>query len=242
MKKTVVILFMSFLLLVTSLAFAENLPIERDPIERYELQQVGTIMMHGGGNSGASYKIITDNGVAGLVNDGTEIQGWLTFLKPGNAIVDLYYPSNGKTMVNRYNYNIVPKDTFSQECVDVFNYVNHTRRDCNLPMLQFSAELNDICAVRAKELSSNYSHTRPDGSLFVTAVANKGNSLSENISVTTKPASETALPEYFSAWDSWNKNAESRANMLKPSVREMGMNYYYDPVKQKRFWVQIFRG
>lgn len=239
--KRLVLALVSFFLL-TSITFAENLPVERIPTELYELQQVGTTMMHGGGNSGASYKIITDNGVAGLVNDGTEIQGWLTFLKPGNVVVDLYTPFDGKMMVSRYNYTIVPKDSFSQECVDVFNYVNHTRRDYNLPMLQFSAELNDVCAVRAKELSNNYSHTRPDGSFFVTAVANKGNSLSENISVTTKPVSETALPEFFSAWDSWNKNEESRANMLKPAVREMGMNYYYDPVKQKRFWVQIFRG
>lgn len=92
-----------------------------------------------------------------------------------------------------------------------------------------------------KELASNYSHTRPDGSFFVSAVANKGNSLSENICVTTKPASETEL-EYFKAWDSWNKNGESRTNMLNPVIREMGVNSYYDPATQKRHWVQIFRG
>ena len=66
-------------------------------------------------------------------------------------------------------------------------------------MLEFSADLNAVCAVRAKELATNYSHTRPDGSLFVTAVSNKGNSLSENICVTTKPVSEMELPEYFKA-------------------------------------------
>lgn len=242
MKRIALIVIFLFMILLSSISFAENLPIERDAKEKYELQQVGMIMMHGGLNSGAYYKIISDNGVAELVNDGTEIQGCLTFSKPGDVVVDMYMPYDGVVHVNRYHYKIVPKDTFDQECVDVFNYVNHTRNDYGLSMLEFSAELNDVCAVRAKELASNYSHTRPDGSFFVSAVANKGNSLSENICVTTKPASEAELPEYFKAWDSWYKNGESRTNMLNPVIREMGMNSYYDPSTQKRYWVQIFRG
>ena len=241
MKRKLSLLLVSVLALIMSVCSASNLPVERDAKEKYELQQVGMIMMHGGLNSGAYYKIISDNGVAELVNDGTEIQGCLTFSKPGDAIVDMYMPYDGMVRVNRYHYKIVPKDTFNQECVDVFNYVNHTRNDYGLSMLEFSEELNDVCAVRAKELASNYSHTRPDGSFFVSAVANKGNSLSENICVTTKPASETEL-EYFKAWDSWYKNGENRTNMLNPVIREMGMNSYYDPATQKRYWVQIFRG
>ena len=160
MKRLILVLLSLFLL--ASIAFAENLPVERQPEETYELQEVGTILMHGGEKSGAHYEIITDNGVAGLENDGPEIKDWLIFLKPGNTVVDLYMPFEGKMIVSRYHYTIVPKGTFDEECMAVFNYVNHTRRDCGLPMLQFSAELNDVCAVRAKELSSNYSHTRPD--------------------------------------------------------------------------------
>ena len=241
MKKFIVTVIITFLLLLTSLSFAENLPVEKAPLEHYEMQAVGMILMHGGENSGAYYQIISDNGVAGLSEE-EGAKRWLTFLKPGDAIVDMYMPFDGKLYVSRYHYHIVPKDTFEQECIDIFNYVNHTRNEHGLKLLEFSAELNEVCAIRAKELATKYSHTRPDGSFFVTAFVNKGNSLSENICITTKPASESELPEYFNAWDSWNKNAESRANMVNPDAREMGLNYYYDPATQKRYWVQIFRG
>ncbi len=241
MKKFIIAALTSFLLLISSFGFAENLPIEKDPLEHYEMQAVGTILIHGGENSGAFYQIITDNGVAGLY-DGEGAKGCLTFLKPGDAIVDMYMPFDGKMYVSRYHYNIVPKGTFEQECIDVFNYVNHTRNEHGLKLLEFSAELNAACAVRAKELAVKYAHTRPDGSFFVSVLANKGNCLSENICFTTKPPGETELPEYFNVWDSWNKNQESRTNMLNPAVREMGMSYYFDPATQKRYWVQIFRG
>jgi len=241
MKKFIITTLMSFLLLLSALGFAENLPVEKDPMEHYEMQEVGMTLMHGGENSGAFYQIITDNGVAGLY-EGEGAKGWLTFLKPGDAIVDMYMPIEGKMYVSRYHYNIVPKGTFEQECIDVFNYVNHTRNEHGLKLLEFSAELNAVCAVRAKELAVKYSHTRPDGSFFVSALTNRGNCLSENICFTIKPASETELPEYFNAWDSWNKNQESRTNMLNPAVREMGMSFYFDPATQKRYWVQLFRG
>ena len=241
MYRIIVATLMSYLLFFSSLGFAENLPIQKNPIDFYELQEVGMTFRHGDENSKPYYEVITDNGVADTIKEG-DLKGYLTFLKPGKATVDLYMPFEGKTWVSRYYFTIVPKGTFDPDCTIVFNYVNSTRNEQGLQLLEFSTELNAICAVRAKELARNYSHTRPDGSLFVSAVANKGTSLSENICVTTKPSGEMELPEYFHAWDSWNKNPESRGNMLHPAVREMGMNYYYDPVSQKRFWVQIFRG
>lgn len=242
MKKFTITIIMIILFLISTVSFAENLPVERDSLEKYELQQVGTIMMHGGPNSGAYYKIISDNGVAELVNDGTEIQGWLTFTKPGDAVVDMYMPYDGMVHVCRYHYKIVPKGSFEREYVDVFNYVNHTRNEQGLQLLEFSAELNDVCAVRAKELAKNYSHNRPDGSFFVSAITNKGSRLSENIFATTNSDGRTDLADYFSAWDAWFKGTESRENMLNTAIREMGINSYFDPVTQKRYWVQIFRG
>jgi len=80
MKKFTITIIMIILFLISTVSFAENLPVERDSLEKYELQQVGTIMMHGGPNSGAYYKIITDNGVAELVmmerkyRDGSHLQ------------------------------------------------------------------------------------------------------------------------------------------------------------------------
>ncbi len=241
MKKVFATALFLFLFLLSSLGLANDVSVERDSMEHYELQEVGTIMMHGGENSGAYYQIISDNGVASLYY-GNEVKGCLTFLKAGDAIVDMYMPFNGKLHVSRYHYHIVPKGTFDPECINIFNYVNSVRNRDGLRLLEFSAELNAACAVRAKELATNYSHTRPNGTSFLTAIPNKEKSVVENICVTVKPSSDNELPEYFNAWDFWNKNSESRKNMLNPAVSEMGLQYYFDPVTQKRYWVQILSG
>lgn len=241
MKKKLLLLLITVLTLIVSVCYAENLPFEKDPFEHYELQEVGMTFRHGDENSKAYYQVISDNGVVDTIKEG-DLKGFLTFLKPGNATVDLYTPFEEKVWVSRFHFNVVPKGTFDPDCTIVFNYTNETRYPCGVHLVEFSQELNYACAIRAKELASNYSHTRPDGSSFVTVLSNKGNSLSENICVTTKPVSESEMPEYFKAWDAWNKNAESRANMINPTAREMGLNYYDDPVTKKRYWVQIFRG
>lgn len=118
--------------------------------------------------------------------------------------------------------------------------VNEARRENGLNELWYSARVHEVSTLRAVELSSYYSHTRPNGTGFHTAFADVGVSYrfaGENIAY-GRNMFETA-GEVFEAW----MNSEShRENILNPdfecvafglSVLKVGSNTYY-------YWSQEF--
>ncbi|WP_243108296.1 CAP domain-containing protein [Butyrivibrio sp. X503] len=60
----------------------------------------------------------------------------------------------------------------SQACIDacsaVFNLINQQRTAQGLPALVWSDKLTNAAAVRANEITTSFSHTRPDGTEFWT--------------------------------------------------------------------------
>lgn len=124
--------------------------------------------------------------------------------------------------------------------ITMLNLVNQARRENGLNELWYSARVHDVSTLRAVELSSYYSHTRPNGKGFHTAFADVGVSYlyaGENIAY-GRNMFETP-GEVFEAW----MNSEShRENILSPnyecvafglSVLKVGPNTYY-------YWSQEF--
>lgn len=124
--------------------------------------------------------------------------------------------------------------------ITMLNLVNQARRENGLNELWYSARVHEVSTLRAVELSSYYSHTRPDGKGFQTAFADVGVSYlyaGENIAY-GRNMFETP-GEVFEAW----MNSEShRENILNPnyecvafglSVLKVGPNTYY-------YWSQEF--
>lgn len=122
----------------------------------------------------------------------------------------------------------------------MLNLVNKARRENGLSELWYSARAHEVATLRAVELSSYYSHTRPNGSGFYTAFADVGASYrhaGENIAY-GRNMFETA-GEVFEAW----MDSEShRENILSPdfecvgfglAVLKVGPNTYY-------YWSQEF--
>lgn len=124
--------------------------------------------------------------------------------------------------------------------ITMLNLVNQARRENGLNELWYSARVHEVSTLRAVELSSYYSHTRPNGKGFHTAFADVGVSYlyaGENIAY-GRNMFETP-GEVFEAW----MNSEShRENILSPdyecvafglSVLKVGPNTYY-------YWSQEF--
>lgn len=124
--------------------------------------------------------------------------------------------------------------------ITMLNLVNQARRENGLNELWYSARVHEVSTLRAVELSSYYSHTRPNGEGFHTAFSDVGVSYlyaGENIAY-GRNMFETA-GEVFEAW----MDSEShRENILNPnyecvafglSVLKVGANTYY-------YWSQEF--
>ncbi|MBD3878480.1 MAG: hypothetical protein SR1Q5_02165 [Quinella sp. 1Q5] len=118
---------------------------------------------------------------------------------------------------------------------EVLRLVNVERSRVGLSPLKFAKDLAASAYVRAVELPTKFSHTRPDGSKCFTAMAKRGHILGENLA-----GGQTSPKQVVQAW---MDSKSHRENILNPEFKELGVVYYYKSnSKYKHYWVQHFRG
>ena len=89
--------------------------------------------------------------------------------------------------------------------------------------------------VRATELPTKFSHTRPNGTKCFTAMPIRGHILGENLA-----GGQTSPKQVVQAW---MDSKTHRDNILNTKFTELGVVYYYQAnSKYKHYWVQHFRG
>ena len=133
--------------------------------------------------------------------------------------------------------------TFSNDdtvYLTMLKLVNDARRTAGVKELWYSARVHDVCRIRADELSSYYSHNRPDGTRFSTAFKEVGINYSkcgENIAYGRNMFDTPE--EVFKAW---MDSPSHRENILSPDyecmafglcVLKIGNDTYY-------YWAQEF--
>lgn len=125
------------------------------------------------------------------------------------------------------------RDEFAE---DVIALINKEREKEGLAKLQVNDTLMEAAKVRVKEITTDFSHTRPDGRKAKTAANEAGFSgdyIGENI------AGSANTPEL--AVTIWGESEGHRKNYLKPEYTQTGVAYLYDKdSKYGSYWVQIF--
>lgn len=137
-------------------------------------------------------------------------------------------PGNGSTEEN------VPEDSahaFIQRVVDL---VNVERAKEGLSPLTVNKNVQAAAQVRAKECEQLFSHTRPNGSSFATALREQG--------VTYKSAGENIAwgqrsPE--EVMNAWMNSPGHRKNIMNPNFTTIGVGYY-ENAKGTDYWCQLF--
>lgn len=111
----------------------------------------------------------------------------------------------------------------------VIAIVNRYRIAEGLGELSYSPELSAAADIRAKELASNYSHLRPDGTFWYTILPGVGG---ENIA------------KGFAAADGviefWIKSEGHSKLILTSKFTVTGVGCYYDNTTDTYYWVQLF--
>lgn len=130
------------------------------------------------------------------------------------------------------DYQIDTKETIQK----IFELTNKAREDNNLPALTYNEEIQEAADLRAKEISTKFSHTRPDGSNCHTVVEKYDYRVTgENLIMADNPLSE---PEIL--LDTWMNSEGHRANILLPDFTSISIGLYEkDDVT---YAVQIFMG
>ncbi len=119
---------------------------------------------------------------------------------------------------------------------EVLKIVNKERTGKGLAPLSMIRSLQAANDVRAKEIFTSFSHTRPDGSDCFTALQGISyNSAGENI------AAGYVSPEKVMV--SWMNSHGHKANIMSGSFTHIGVGYYYNGGGYYRnYWTQMFIG
>lgn len=116
----------------------------------------------------------------------------------------------------------------------VVELVNEERAKAGLNPLTLQKNITEAAQVRAVETVTSFSHTRPDGRHFATALKEAGVSYrgaGENIAWGQK------TPEQV--MDGWMNSEGHRANILNEKYTSIGVGYYQNG-SGVNYWTQLF--
>ncbi len=122
-----------------------------------------------------------------------------------------------------------------QYAFDVLDLVNAERAKYKLRPLSMAKDLMGEAGLRARELPSRFSHTRPNGTKYFTVMSNPGVKNGENIA-----AGQTTPAQVVKAW---MRSTVHREAILSPIYTELGVGYYEtSSANYSCYWIQLFRG
>lgn len=149
-----------------------------------------------------------------------------TLPNPGIPAPD--YPENMNPSVSDSDHQM---DDFAAQVVKL---VNEERAKAGLSPLSVNAGASGAALTRARELESSFSHTRPNGSEFSTALTEAGVSYrgaGENIAYGQKSPEQVM--------QGWMNSAGHRANILNGSFTSIGVGHYRSAAGVD-YWTQLF--
>lgn len=120
---------------------------------------------------------------------------------------------------------------FIKQVVDL---VNAERAKEGLSPLTINTKVQAAAQVRARECEQSFSHTRPNGSSFATALKEQNvsyRSAGENI------AWGQRSPE--AVMKAWMNSSGHRANIMNPNFTTIGVGYYQN-ANGTNYWCQLF--
>lgn len=124
--------------------------------------------------------------------------------------------------------NTVKAESIPQDVSLVLAKVNQERKAVGLPELIWSSELAAAAEVRAKEITTVFSHTRPDGSDWWTV--NEKVVYGENLAKCYQSADDVMK--------AWMASPEHKDNILYPGYTKIGIAVY--KVGEQWYWAQEF--
>jgi uncharacterized protein YkwD len=137
------------------------------------------------------------------------------------------------TMFSANGAAVYDSDTLEKYAHEVADIVNRERSANGLKPLKYSEKLSKAANLRANEIQTYFSHTRPNGTSCFTAVTELGiryRYIGENIAYGQRSPEEVM--------NGWMNSSGHRANILNSNVEYMGIG-----VAQRNgvyYWTQFF--
>ncbi len=148
-----------------------------------------------------------------------------------NTPGDENMPNDAPTVDTEQDNTQNNEHAFIKQIVDL---VNKERAKEGLVPLTINLNVQAAAQIRAKECEQSFSHTRPNGSSFATALKEQNVSYrnaGENI------AWGQRSPQ--AVMDAWMNSSGHRANIMNPNFTTIGVGYYQN-TNGTNYWCQLF--
>lgn len=164
--------------------------------------------------------------------------------KPDSSKPDVNKPDTSTPEISKPDINTPGSGTPDTDTSDanlsyaeqVVELVNKEREKRNLAPLSIDMRVQAAAQVRAQECEQSFSHTRPDGSGFATAL--KEQKVSYRTAGENIAWGQRSPEEVVSAW--MNSDGH-RANILSAKYTSIGVGYYQN-ANGVKYWSQLFIG
>lgn len=114
---------------------------------------------------------------------------------------------------------------------EMLAFINAERKKAGRSQLKYSYDLDSYANVRAKELTKNFSHTRPDGTEFYSGTPYKSG-VAEDIAA--------GFADAKNLFKSWMENPEYLKGIIKAEYDKVAFGFFTDQNnKHKYYWVQL---
>lgn len=149
-------------------------------------------------------------------------------------IPDSNIPDNGIDVPednNAPDMNVPETLSYAEQVVAL---VNAERAKVGVGALTLDKEIETVALVRAQEIETSFSHTRPDGRSFSTALTDAGitfHGAGENIAWGQRSPEEVV--------NAWMNSEGHRANILNAKFTKIGVGYYRNSAG-RNYWTQLF--
>ena len=163
-------------------------------------------------------------------NTGNENNGSTGNENSGNNNGNTGSENNGNNNTSKPDNSVSSESRYISEVVRL---VNAERAKEGLAALQMDSSLNSAAQVRAKEIVTSFSHTRPNGSNCFTALSEAGikyNGSGENIAYGQKTPAEVV--------NAWMNSAGHRANIMSSKFTKIGVGCHNS--NGTYYWSQFF--
>ena len=122
----------------------------------------------------------------------------------------------------------IPTDPFIQEVAnEIIRMTNESRTAEGLSALRMDESLKEGAFIRAQELSTHFSHTRPDGSKFNTAFgSDKAMAIGENCAYAGFSGTKNAQQIATKLMSMWLSSSGHRANIMKAEYGGFNVGVY----------------
>lgn len=152
----------------------------------------------------------------------------------------------GTTEITAGTYDGARRDTITVNVVappveqwkrEVIDLVNAERAKAGVAAVSWGDTCTSAANLRATEIKTSYSHTRPDGSQWYTVcpIPATGGKSGENVAAGASVVSPATVVS------AWMNSPEHKKNILDPEFTRLAVGFEFDQSsKYKTYWSQIF--